>query len=421
MAGCGVLSDDDEDDEDDTVKIGVSIPEDGGLGDEGEQLLDGYRIAADHINSGSGAFTDGPWATDIDEGILGREIELDIQNTDSDSDGARQSAQTLANEGANMITGGASAEEALSIQEVANEEEIIYLGGLTSANDLSGIHCSQYAFHEMYNPRMAAEALAPVLEDELGDDQNFAQLYPSNDIGTERSLAFRSRFADIGWSHVDRESTREGTDDFSSAVESILGTGADVIVLNYTGLSGASAVRELANQADDDVEVIIPFMNRELLSGAGSALADVIGTVPWTPGLDDSLGEALIDAWTDFATDTDVLSEHAHIAYVQLCQYAAAAERAGELDTDVIIDELEGYEYDLGLGTQELRDCDHQAMRNVPVVRGLPTSPAEANGDEDDWDWDTQTPDDGVYVRPIEISEEATYSCEEEPAASCDF
>lgn len=406
IAGCGILGGDDEETvADDTITVGVSVPQEGRLSDEGDQLLDGYRLAVEHINNGGGAIADSPWADDINEGILGENVELITENTGSTGDGAETSARTLVNEGIDLLTGGASAEEGLRHQVVAAEEETLYLGGYTPANNLGGSACTNVAFNEMYNPAMAANALVSTLDAALdhGGDLTFAQLYPNTESGRNLSLTFRSAFEGLGWSHAERYRTREGTRDFSGAAGNALGTGSDLYVLNYSGLAAANAVRELVNQSDGDIIVVVPFLHREALANAGSALEGVYGTVPWTPALDDSFSQTFASAWDEGIAQNDTPTELAHLAYVQLCQFAAAAERAGSVETDAVVEELEGYQYDLGMGTQELRACDHQAMRGIPVVRGR--SSAEQ--------------DPGSYADLVGVSDDAAYPCDELPASDC--
>lgn len=408
VSGCGVLGGDEEEEQEaESVTIGISIPQEGRYANEGAELEDGYRLAAKHLNDGSGAFTEGPWAADIGAGILGDEVELDVQDTDSSEEGARESAQTLINEGADVITGGATAMEGHSHQEIAGQEGVLYLGAFTPDDNLAGLNCSRYAFNEMYNQTMAAQALASVVPDEMGPDEDitFAQLFPDTDVGARTSLAFRSRFEALGWSHNRRDRTRVGTRDFSDPAASVVGSGADMYILNYTGLAAANAIRDVVDIADDDVYVVVPFMNRRTVANAGSALEGVFGTLPWQSTFDDSFSQAFLDSWDEVETETEVPSELSYLAYVQLCQYAAAAERAGTLDADGIIAELEGYEYDLGLGTQELRACDHQAMRGVPVVRGLPSAAQEP----------------GAYTERLAVVDDVAYSCEEPPASNCNL
>jgi ABC-type branched-subunit amino acid transport system substrate-binding protein len=398
----------------DTIRIGVSIPEGGLWSNEGEQLLAGYRLAQQHINEGTGAVTAGPWDALGDGGVLGNELELVVEDTRSRADGAREAAETLAADGVDMLTGGASAAEGVAHQAVADERELVYMGGFTPTGAVGGTSCSRYGFNEIFNPPMVAEAIAPVLAAEVGADAdvNFAQLYPDTDVGAELSRTFRSRLEAIGdgWFHQYRDSTREGIQNFTTPVEELLARGPDLVVLNYYGFEADRTIRELLSQLEaseehspDEVDIVVPILNWVFARTAGSALDGVYGAVHWDSRLEDSFSSRLVDTWSDTESDNEVPPPAAHLAYVQLCQYGAAAERAGSLEPSAVVPELEGYQYDVGHGQETLRECDHQAIRSVPVVRGLPAD--QQSG--------------GAYYELLDTWDGDAYSCDEPPAANC--
>lgn len=386
LAGC--LGDDDDpagdgvEQETDTLTVGLAIPESGPLGNEGDDLVAGYQLAASHINEGEGPAVDGPW-DDISEdgGVLGEQLELVIEDTGSSYDGARDAAQTLVHaHDAAMLTGGASRAEARGHLEVAQEQAVVYMSGYTPTGAVSGQDCNRFGFNEAPTPQMVANALGPVLGEELGTDEEvaFTQLSPDSDWGDEMEDAM-SVLEDVGadWLHQSRSNvtTRVGAQSYEGHVEDILEVESDFMVVNLTGLDGANALRELQRQlpAGHDVTIVVPFIDRVLAANAGGSLRGVIGTRHWTQNLEDYFSESFEDSWLGTAGDPrapENPSEIAHLAYVQLCQWAAAVERAGSLDADAVIAELEGYQYNVGLGNAVLRDCDHQAIRDVPVVRG---------------------------------------------------
>lgn len=417
LAGC--IGDDDEEDqvaEDDALKIGVSIPESNGRTTEGEQLLDGYELAVDNINDGTGAITVDPW-TDIDGGgILDREIELVVEDTAGTESGAQASGEALLDDGVEMITGGASIEEGHGLQATAAAENVIYMGGFTPSDELGGSACTRYGFHEMYNPTIAAKSLAQVLANEIDDDAlDFFQVYTNDEFGSQFSSAMRDQLEDVRrWNQIRRESATTGARSYTGDIEGALGTSPDLVVLNFYGLDGRTAIRDFASvveeqlDPDDEVFVVMPFFGPTIADGAGDAFEDVLGTVHWFSGLGGDFSEAFESAWNGDRS-TPYPSQFAHLAYVQLCQYAAAVERAGTFDTDAVIDELEGVEYDVGAGRQELRGCDHQAMRWAPVVRGR----SQANQSPGAWYELTAAVADG--------SDNPPYGCNSTPAWACDM
>ena len=413
VAGCGLLGGDEpaasDGADDEAITVGVSIPQDGRWRTEGEWLHDGYRLAARHINEGAGAMAAGdgyePPFELSGEGLLGRPLELEVRDTGSTTEGARASARELAAEGVAVIAGGGSVAEGLGHQAVAAETETVYMGGFTPTSRVAGEDCSFYGFNELQVPRMAADALGAALAERYGANAGlaFAQVHPESAGGRGMAQAVQSRFEARGWSQNVTASTRVGSGSYGGVLEDVLETAPDLVVLNYTGLDGASALRDFREVADSGVDVVVPLMNRILLENARAGLEGVLGTVPWTPALSDPFSERFVESWTASETESEVPSGIAHLAYVQLSQYAAAVERAGSIESSAVVPELEGTEYDVGLGRSELRGCDHQSTRGVPVVRGRPEADQEP----------------GRYAELVDVVE-AGYDCSETPAADCE-
>lgn len=422
LAGC-LGGDDDETDDDgleaaeDLVRIGASIPESGDRRGEGELLREGYEMAVRDINDGDGATTAAVW-DDIDQGVHGHDLAVEFADTGSSRDGARQAATELVDiEGADVLTGGASRAEGIGHQEAASDTETLYLGGYTPSNALAGEFCSSYSFNQMPNSTLIARALEPVVIEEFGDEFDFVQLYPDSDAGQEFRDTMRTTVEDEfaqERNQLATESTRVGTRDFEEPVADALSRTPDVVILNYYGVDGAAVLRETVSQIaerDDEIAIVVPLLNHPLLENAADSLAGVIGTMPWTDAYSDinmdEFTAAFRESWADFAGEDSPTTPPAlvHLAYVQTCQFVAAAERADSLDPDELVDELAGHTYDVGAGEQELRACDRQAIGNVPVVRGLPEAEQA----------------DGQFVERIDPGQDAAYGCEEEPAADCDL
>lgn len=415
LAGCGGDGSDGGDTtetEEAGIQVGVAIPSSGAYGNEGDELQAGYLLAVQHINDGGGAI-DTPPFEDLSGGVLGENIQLTIKDTGSSGDEARQAAEgIIAETDVDVLVGGASHEEALALQSVAAEEELVYMGGFTPTSALGGENCSQYGFNEIQNPVMMANALRKPVAGALGPENDiaYAQMHPDNDIGDQYADAFK-RLADIGdgWFHQDRANvaTREGAQSYTGSVETLKSAGPDMIVLNYYGLDAANVLREAVSQFDDSVKIVVPMMNGVFARNAGDAMAGVLGTTHWHPAVGGAFSEAFVDSWSDIASENSDLgltpTATAHVAYVQLAQWAAAAERAGSVDTSGVISALEDRSYDVGLGSSTLRACDHQAQRDVPVVRGL--GPDERST--------------GDYFELDEVASNVGYGCDEGPAANC--
>ena len=424
LAGCvGNGDDDGEDDEqsgDDRIRIGVSLPESGSRSEEGTRLLDGYELAVEHLNDGTGAITSPPWEDISDDGgLLGQTVEIVVEDTGGTGSGATEAATQLLQEDIDMLTGGVSGVEGAAHQEVLadSDEPVMYMGGFTPTDDVGGQLCHPYAFNEMYNATIAARSLGSVLGDELGTDRavDFVQLALDDEFGQEFSQAMSNELSNVGreWFELTTTSVGAGVN-YEGDLADLLGRRPDLIVLNVYGIDGERALRNLetvleedADLEREDITVATPIISPEMAENAGTALEDVYGTVHWLPGLGSDFSDALEESW-DGERTTDEPSQFAHLAYVQVAQYAAAVERAGSTDPDDVAAELNGQTYTVGMGEQELREADGQAMRYAPVVRGR----------------DVQAQAPGSYYELVasvpDAVENPPYAVEESPAAVCD-
>ncbi len=400
----------------DTVTIGVSIPQTGVYQGEGTQLGYGYELAAQNINNSDGETQLGYVnnehfsALQGSAGIRGKQIELVVDDTESSAETAQASGTRLIQEeGAVMLAGGASSDEAIAHQTVAMDHSVVHMIGFAPGNSISGTNCSLSGFQEMFNAKLAAQALRPVLTEEYADGADFAQVRPDSDVGESFGASMREELTDAGWNELTVETTRVGTTNFKSSIETAIAEDPNVLVLNYYGLDGSHALRQAAEIADDDTSVVVPLYNRPMARNAGGAMAGVLGTIHWESSILEGYSRMFTNAWRRAYSDNDqratAPSGLAHLAYSQLFQYAAAVERAGSFEPPAVVDELQGYSYDLGMGEETMRQCDHTAQRPVPIVRGL-------------------SADDQYWGRYYEIEEVVTpdgYTCDEAPAANCNM
>lgn len=392
----------------DQVTIGVAAPETGVYSGEGEDLKAGYQLAVRNLNNSTGLVATNHMALD-GGGINGKSVNLVIQNTDSDGETATEVTRNLVTQNdAVMVTGGASPEEAHSIMDLAGQLEFMHMLGFVPGNTVTGERCSRYAFQGMFNAKMAAQALAPVLKSEFGTGKNMVQVQPDSDLGDSFAESMNEEMKkEASWHQLNTIQTRVGTQSYESALQEAASLGPDVLVLNYYGLDGANALSQAQGIVPEDMGVVVPLYDRALAASAGGSIEGVIGTVNWEKNISEPVSRAFNQAWMEASmgdqTATPTPSGVVHLAYFQLLQYAAAVERADSFHPDDVISQLEDHQYAVGMGTQTFRACDHQSIRPVPVVKGLSK--------------ESQYP--GTYFERLGITREIGYKCAQPPASKC--
>nr|WP_299331970.1 substrate-binding protein [Haloplanus sp.] len=391
--------------EGDTAVFGFNVPQSGPYASEGEDELRAYELAVDHLNNGGG-WVDSQFDDLSGDGVLDYQIDSVSGDTATDADAARQSAsRMIQRDEVIMVTGGSSSAVAIAVQELCQRERTMFMACLTHSNDTTGENCVRYGFREVFNAYMTGQALAPVLRDEYGEDLQFYQLYADYSWGQTVEESMNQFLTEAGWEQIDSVATPLGTSDYSSYLSEASNSGADVLLLDHYGLDGATSVSQAVDAGlDEDMELVVPLYNRPMAEAAGAAIDGVFGTVAWDSQIDNTPSQEFLQAFQD---EYDrIPSGPAQLAYAQTLQYAAAVERAGTFYPPEVIRELEGYEYDnIGMGAETMRACDHQAQRDVPVVRGLPES-------------EQQT---GQYYELVNLTgrDDLGYGCDAGPAAAC--
>ncbi|SDZ85921.1 ABC-type branched-chain amino acid transport system, substrate-binding protein [Haloplanus vescus] len=394
--------------EGDTATLGFNVPQSGPYASEGEDELRAYELAVQHLNNGGG-WVDSQFDDLSGDGVLDYEIDSVNGDTATDADTARQSAsRMIQRDDVIMVTGGSSSAVAISVQELCQREKVMFMACLTHSNDTTGKNCVRYGFREVFNAYMTGQALAPVVRDEYGEDLEFYQLYADYSWGQTQQASMNKFLTETaGWEQVDSVATPLGTSDYSSYLSQASNSGADVLVLNHYGLDGATSVQQAVDAGlDEDMEIIVPLYNRPMAQAAGSAIEGIFGTVAWDSQIDNTPSNEFTQAFQD---EYDrIPSGVAQLAYAQTLQYAAAVERAGTFYPPEVIRQLEDYEYNnIGMGEEMMRGCDHQAQRDVPVVRGLPESERS----------------EGQFYEIVNITsrDNLGYACDEGPAAECEL
>nr|WP_049917181.1 substrate-binding protein [Halogeometricum pallidum] len=391
-----------------TATYGFNVPQSGPYASEGQDELRAYQLAVKHLNEGGG-WVDSQFDDLSGDGVLGYQIDYVDGDTATDADTARQSAsRMIQRDGAIMVSGGSSSAVAIAVQGLCQNENVLFMACLTHSNDTTGKDCARYGFREMFNAYMTGQALAPVVKEAYGEGLKFYQLYADYSWGQTQQASMKKFMTEVaGWEQVKSVATPLGTSDYQSYLSEAANSGADVLILNHYGLDGANSVQQAIDAGiDSDMEILVPLYNRPMAEAAGGAIEGIYGTVAWDSQIDNEPSKQFTQAFRDEYDRTP--SGPAQLAYAQTLQYSAAAERAGTFYPPEVIKQLEGYEYsNIGMGSETMRACDHQAQRDVPVVQGLSASEQSQ----------------GQYFKIVNITsrDELGYACDEGPAAECEL
>ncbi len=347
------------------VKIGLNYPKTGPYSVQGLAQLRAAEMAVDEINQAGG--------------ILGRNVELVIRDSQSKADLAKKNVEDLIdNEGVEMIFGGSSSAVAIAGGKAAKSRGKLYFGTLTYSNATTGVQGHKYIFRECYNAWMGAKVLSEYLKEHFSGKRYF---YVTADYTwgwtTEASIRKFSRTLDKKrHKRVLTPFPGATRKNFQKALTKAASSRAEVLVLVLFGKDMADAVK-LATEMGlkKKMSIVVPNLTLGMAASAGPKVMEgVVGALPWSWKVpftyNYTKGMAFVE---DFGIKyKSYPSTSAASAYTIMYQYKEAVERAGGFDTKAVIAMLEGHKYTLLKDEQVWRAFDHQSIQTVYAVRCKP-------------------------------------------------
>ncbi len=362
-----------------SVVMGFNVPQTGPYAEEGNDELLAQQLAVEHLNGeGDGGCLNTFSSKALKgNGILGKKVEFVTGDTQTKSDAARASAKSMIEkDGAIMINGGSSSGVAVAVQGLCQEAGVIFMAGLTHANDTTGKDKKANGFRHFFNAYMSGAALAPVLAAEMGKERRAYHLTADYNWGWTQEESIVASTEALGWETVNTVKTPLASTDFSSYIAPVLNSGADVLVLNHYG---GNMVNSLTNAIQfglldkvangKDFKIVVPLYSELMAAGAGENIKGVLGSMNWNWQLQDEGTKAFVKSFGEKYGKPP--SNSAQTCYAQTLLYADACERAGTFNPCGVVEALEDFEFDgLGNGPTWYRGADHQCFKDVLVVRG---------------------------------------------------
>ncbi len=362
-----------------SVMLGFNVPQSGPYADEGGDELRAQELAVEHINGegDSGMLNTFSSKSLKGNGILGRKVEYVTGDTQTSSDAARSSAQSMIQkDGVVMVNGGSSSGVAIAVQGLCQEAGIIFMAGLTHSNDTTGKDKKANGFRHFFNAYMSGQALAPVLKNAYGAERRAYHLTSDYTWGWTQQDSMVAATESQGWETVNTVLTPVGAGDFSSYITPVLNSGADVLVLNHYGRDMINSLTQSVQFGLRDkmvngkqFEIVVPLYSELMAEGAGENIKGVFGSMNWNWQLEDDGTAAFVKSFGEKYGRPP--SNSAHTCYVQTLLYADACERAGTHNPCGVAEALEGFEFDgMGNGPTTYRAEDHQCFKDVLVMKG---------------------------------------------------
>ena len=342
-----------------SIKLGLMPPLTGVVGLYGEEIVRAAKIAVEEVNAQGG--------------VLGRPLELIIEDDASLPDTAVPAAFRLVEQGCSAMIGNLLSNSRIAVaQQVAETRKMPYL----NFSFYEGSIFSRYFFHFAALPNQQIEKMVPYMREQYGPKFFFAGSNYEWPLGS--IAAAKSALADCGGEVVGEEYLPMGSDKIAALLEKLKRSGADVFVPYFAGadqmnlLAGFTELglkRRMAVVMGHYDEAMVSHLHPDIREGLYSSntyfmsvntpenlsLLARVNSFPGVSGIWPA-GNGIV---TNFGEGT----------YVCVKAFAAAANAAASVEAEDLVQSLEMIRLRAPQGEVTMNSTTHHAAVNSYLAR----------------------------------------------------
>lgn len=341
-----------------TVKVGFVYIMSGPFSAYGQFAKKGAELAVDEINAAGG--------------INGHKVEAFFEDSTGKPDVAIRALRKLVfQEKVDYLIGLDSSGVAKTVVPSIPQMKTPLIITHAATPDVTGSVCNRYVFRISVN--LAQNIKAAALLASETDAKTWTTIGPDYSFGHQSWEYFEKDLKEIKPSagFLPKEEVAFPpfkTTDFNPYINKIMQSKADGVLVSLWGGNLIDFVRQAEEMGlfDGKRKILVTLgAATEVLTALGDKMPEGlwVGTRYWFLASDSKRNNDFVTAYK--ARYGDYPSYNAHGAYGALYAYKAAAEKAGSIDKEKVIDALEGLTLELPIGMVTLRPGDHQALTDV--------------------------------------------------------
>lgn len=341
------------------LKIGVMSDLSGGLALFGQEVVNGLELGFDYATDGSMM-------------VAGRPVELIVRDDTSDVEAGTSAARELIeSEGVEILIGNTSSAVALQVQQIADENEIVYFAAAAASADITGSNWNEHTFRVCRNAAQDGLTIAGWAAENLGD--NYLILAEDYAFGQATAAGFMSSFSARGANFLTEEPIYAASDttDFTPFIQQILDAEPDGLILIWANnTSGVVLYEQLASQGViGNIPLITGFASNDLVAQLDPGNVGATGLIVYHYTLPDTeINDWLVaEHNARYGGNPDLFSECAFATAQAVV--TALQSTAGDASASALIPALEGLSFEGPKGTYVIREADHQALASMYVVK----------------------------------------------------
>jgi ABC-type branched-subunit amino acid transport system substrate-binding protein len=337
------------------IKIGIPAALTGPLGSVGQQTKRGAEAYAKMQNAKGG--------------ILGRKIELIIEDTGGNpANCVRKAQEMVERHGVRLFTGLTLSSEALAVVPKLGEWNAIFVSGINGDGRLTGESFVPNFFRANISGPMGARAVSLYLR----DSQKIKSVYALGldyAWGHNSVQVFEDEMKKAKKEFIGKVFAPTGTKDYSTYITKIRQSGADAVYLVLAGDDNNAFLAQAQQyQLPAKMEMLTEQIELVALKAVGDASVGLVGSSRYTFTLDNPQNKEFVEYWKKehggALPDTFEGETWQAMQVIQL-----GIETAKGTDLEPLRNALKTVELTSIKGKIKFRECDQQAVQDGYMVR----------------------------------------------------
>lgn len=343
------------------VRVGAMLPMSGIGAEAGAAWLNGIKAAQLQWNANGG--------------LLGRQIEIVVRDDKFTSAGAVSAVREMAGEGVNVSIGAGQSPMALAIAPILKELNSIVVAPAPTVMSVTHENFSRNFFRLSSNALMLYGGIGNLMTARFADVKTWAVIAPDSENG--RDVA---RFFNIGVKAAAAKGKREvkvldpvfaslNKADYKIEINNLMNSGAEGLFIGLTAAPCVSLLQQGRAVGLDKKFKVIGEAGTELMIAKAmqkSTPQNLWGVTFWAPELEPfksefpvskQLSEYIVKvAGTPHVPGIVQASHRSALAIFN------AVKKANSIETEAVIQALEGLQFDSAAGPYRIRKEDHQGI-----------------------------------------------------------
>ncbi len=341
-----------------TVKVGFVYIMSGPFSAYGQFAKKGAELTVDEINAAGG--------------INGHQVEAYFEDSTGKPDVAIRALRKLVfQEKVDFLVGLDSSGVANTVVPSIPQMKTPLIITHAATPDVTGKVCNRYVFRISVNLPQNVKAAAMLAA--ATDAKTWTTIGPDYAFGHQSWEYFEKYLKELkpDMTFLPKDEVAFPpfkTTDFNPYINKVMQSGADGVLVSLWGGNLIDFVRQGQEMGffDGKRQVLLTLgAATEVLSALGDKMPEGlwVGTRYWFLANSSQRNKDFVKAYFDRFNEYP--SYNAHGAYGALYTYKAAAEKAGSVDKEKVVDALEGLTVELPVGEITIRPEDHQALSDV--------------------------------------------------------